>query len=166
MEVAWTKQLSVGNAVIDSEHQNLIVMINRIESMIRANETSALSQELERLEHGLCVHFINEERLAKAVNFPFDKNKQEHKFVLKEFKRMKGELLAQNGKWTDSAATHYSNFLSDWLTGHVMREDMLMKPVLQTYDYKFWPGGSEGETNYTAGSMASLYLELFGTPAP
>ena len=43
MEVAWTKQLSVGNAVIDSEHQNLIVMINRIESMIRANETSALS---------------------------------------------------------------------------------------------------------------------------
>ncbi|MDO8466187.1 MAG: hemerythrin family protein [Gallionella sp.] len=166
MEVAWTKQLSVGNAVIDSEHQNLIVMIDRIESMIKGNEASALSQELERLEHSLCVHFINEERLAKAVNFPFDQNKQEHKFVLKEFQRMKGELLAKNGKWTDSAAAHYSNFLSDWFTGHVMREDMLMKPVLQTYDYKFWPGGSEGETNYAAGSMASLYLELFGTPAP
>jgi len=166
MEVAWTNQLSVGNAFIDSEHQNLIVMINHIESMIKANETSALSQELEQLERGLCAHFINEEKLAKAVNFPFDKNKQEHKFVLKEFQRMKSELLAKNGMWTESAATHYSNFLSDWLTGHVIREDMLMKPLLQTYDYKFWPGGNEGETNDTAGSIASLYLQLFGTPAP
>ncbi|MFZ2301755.1 MAG: hemerythrin family protein [Gallionella sp.] len=166
MDVAWTKQLSVGNAVIDSEHQNLIVMIDRIESMIRANKASDLSQELERLERGLCTHFINEERLAKAVNFPFEQNKQEHKFILKEFQRMKGELLNKSGKWTDGAATHYASFLSEWFTGHVMREDMLMKPVLQTYDYKFWPGGSEGETNYEAGSIASLYLQLFGTPTP
>lgn len=166
MDVTWTRQLSVGNAVIDSEHQNLIVMIDRIESMIRANETSTLSQELEQLERSLCVHFVNEERLAKAVNFPFDQNKQEHKFVLKEFQRMKGELLAKKGSWTDSAVAHYSNFLSDWLTGHVMREDMLMKPVLEKYDYKFWPGGGEGEINYAAGSMASFYLELFGTPTP
>lgn len=166
MEVAWTKQLSVGNAVIDSEHQNLIVMIDRIESMIKANNASSLSQDLEQLERSLCAHFINEERIAQAVNFPFDKNKQEHKFVLKEFQRMKDELLAKNGILTDSAAKQYSNFLSDWLTGHVMREDMLMEPVLQTYDYEFWPGGVEGETNYTAGSMASLYLQLFATPAP
>lgn len=166
MEVAWTKQLSVGNAVIDSEHQNLIVMIDRIESMIKANDASALSQELELLERSLCVHFINEERLAQTINFPFAQNKQEHKFVLKEFQRMKDELLAKNGKWTDDTATHYSNFLSDWLTSHVMREDMLMKPALQTYDYKFWPGGAEGETNYAAGSTASLYLQLFDTPTP
>lgn len=165
METVWTKQLSVGNAVIDSEHQNLIVMINRIESMIKANEAFALLRELEQLERSLCIHFINEERLAKAVNFPFDQNKQEHKFVLKEFQRMKAELLARKDILNDSAATHYSNFLSDWLTGHVMREDMLMKPVLQKYDYKFWPGGKEGETNYAAGSMASLYLQLFNEPA-
>lgn len=164
METAWTKQLSVGNAVIDSEHQNLIVMINHIESMIKANDASSLSQELEQLERSLCIHFINEERLAKAVNFPFDQNKQEHKFVLKEFQRMKEELLAKKGAWTDSAATHYSNFLSDWLTSHVMREDMLMKPVLQKYDYKFWPGGKDGEANYAAGSMANLYLQLFNEP--
>jgi len=166
METAWTKQLSVGNAFIDSEHQNLVVMIDRIESMIKAKDTSSLPQELEQFEHCLCAHFINEERLARAVNFPFAKNKQEHILVLKEFQRMKDELLAKKGVWADSTAKHYSNFLSDWLTDHVVREDMLMKPVLQTYDYKFWPGCREGETNYAAGSTASLYLQLFGTPAP
>lgn len=165
MEVAWTKQLSVGNAVIDSEHQNLVVMIDRIESMIKANDAFSLSQELELLERSLCIHFINEERLAQAVNFPFAQNKQEHKFVLKEFQRMKDELLARNGQWNEGTAAHYSNFMSDWLISHVMREDMLMKPVLQKYDYKFWPGGKEGETNYAAGSMADLYLQLFDMSA-
>lgn len=166
METTWTKQLSVGNAVIDSEHQNLVVMIDHIESMIKAREAAKLSHELEQFERAICVHFINEEKLAQAVNFPFEKNKQEHQFVLKEFQRMKEELLAKKGVWSDSAAKHYSNFLSDWLTGHIVREDMLMKPVLQTYDYKFWPGGKEGETNIAAGSVASLYLQLFGTPTP
>ena len=166
METAWTNQLSVGNAVIDSEHQNLIVMIDRIESMIRANNASSLPQELEQFEHYLCVHFINEEKLAQAVNFPFGKNKQEHQFVLKEFQRMKNELLAKKGVWTDDAAKHYSNFLSEWMTGHIVREDMLMKPVLETHDYKFWPGSKEGGANYAAGSIASLYLQLFGTPTP
>lgn len=162
METAWTKQLSVGNAVIDSEHQNLIVMIDRIKAMIRAKSASSLPQELEQFERYLCVHFINEEKLAQAVNFPFDKNKQEHQFVLKEFQRMKDELLARKGAWTDDAAKHYSNFLSGWLTGHIVRENMLMKLVLQTHDYKFWPGGKQGEANYAAGFIANLYLQLFG----
>lgn len=166
MGTAWTKQLSVGNAVIDSEHQNLVVMIDRVESMIKAKNTSSLPQELEQIEHSLCVHFVNEERLARVVNFPFANNKQEHIFVLKEFQRMKEELLAKKGAWTDSTAIHYSNFLSNWLTDHIVREDMLMKPVLQTYDYKFWPGSKDGETNFAAGSTASLYLQLFDTPTP
>ena len=139
METAWTNQLSVGNAVIDSEHQNLIVMIDRIESMIRAKNASSLPQELEQFEHYLCVHFINEEKLAQAVNFPFGKNKLEHQYVLKEFQHMKAELIAKNGIWSDGAAEHYSHFLSDWITDHVIKEDMLMKLVLQTYPYDFKP---------------------------
>ena len=110
METAWTNQLSVGNAMIDSEHQNLIVMIDRIESMIRAKDAASLPQELEQFERYLCVHFINEEKLAQAVSFPFEKNKQEHQFVLKEFQRMKDELLAKKGAWTDDAAKHYFQF--------------------------------------------------------
>jgi len=166
MDTAWTNELSIGNAVIDSEHQNLIVMIVRIEAMIKAKDVSSLSHELEQLEHSLCAHFVNEERLAQAVNFPFGKNKQEHISVLKEFQRMKDELLTRKGAWSDDAAKHYSNFLGEWLTSHIVREDMLMKPELQRRDYKFWPGGKEGEANFAAGSTASLYLQLFDTPTP
>jgi len=59
--------------------------------------------------------------------------------VLKEFQHMKGELIAKDGIWSDGASEHYSHFLSDWITDHIVKEDMLMKPVLQTYPYDFKP---------------------------
>jgi len=136
----WTDELSVGNASIDADHKKLIVMVNGVEAMIKARDNFALPQALEQLEHHLYVHFVNEEKIAQAVNFPFDQNRLEHQYVLKEFQHMKTELIAKNGIWSDGAAVHYSNFLSDWITYHVINEDMLMKPVLQTYPYDFKPG--------------------------
>lgn len=47
---------------------------------------------------------------------------------------------------------------------HIIKIDMPMKPMLQTLDYKYWPGWREGETNHAAGYTASLYLQLFDTP--
>ena len=135
----WTDDLSVGNASIDADHKKLLVMVNGLETMIKARDNFALPQALEQLEHYLNVHFTNEEKIAQTVNFPFGKNKLGHQYVLKEFQHMKAELIAKNGIWSDGAAEHYSHFLSDWITDHVVKEDMLMKPVLQTYPYDFKP---------------------------
>ena len=136
----WADELSVGNASIDADHKKLIVMVNGIEAMIKARDSFALPQALEQLEHNLHIHFVNEERIAQAINFPFGKNKMEHEYVLKEFQNMKNELIAKEGIWSDGAAEHYAHFLSDWIRNHVLNEDMLMKPVLQTYPYDFNPG--------------------------
>lgn len=136
---AWVNELSVGNAVIDIDHKMLIVMVNGVEAMIRARDSFALPQALEQLENNLNAHFAREEKIAQAINFPFGKNKMEHQYVLKEFQNMKDELIAKDGIWSDGAAEHFSHFLSDWITDHVLNEDMLMKPVLQTYPYDFDP---------------------------
>lgn len=135
----WTDELSIGNEAIDTEHKNLIVMVNGIEAMIKARDSFALPQAFEQLEHYLCAHFVDEENIARAIKFPFAKNKQEHKHVLKEFQHMKTELVAKDGIWSDAAAEHYSNFLSNWITDHVINEDMLMKPALKDYPYDFKP---------------------------
>ncbi len=139
MMETWSDALSVGNAAIDNDHKKLIVMVNGVEAMIRAMDSFALPQALEQLEHHLFVHFVREEKIAQAVNFPFGKNKAGHQHVLREFQNMKNELIAKEGIWSDGAAEHYSHFLSDWMTDHVLNEDMQMKQMLQTHPYDFNP---------------------------
>lgn len=143
MALEWSEQLSVGNAMIDSEHKDLIGMVNNVERVLMARDSSALPQAFEQLEHGLSAHFANEERVAKAINFPFIQNEREHTYVLKALhiiKNAASEMSAKNDIWADDVVEHYTDFLSDWLTNHVLKEDMLMKPMLQTYPYDFKPG--------------------------
>lgn len=140
MELAWSEELSVGNAMIDSEHKNLIIVVNSVEHAIRARDSFALSRAFKLLEDCMRIHFINEEKIAQAVNFPFTNNKQEHYYLLKLLQHMRDELEAKNGILSEDATEHFSHFLSDWMTEHILKEDMLMKPVLQTYPCDFKPG--------------------------
>lgn len=67
VSIAWTKRLSVGNALIDAEHRNLIGMVNDVVCAIRAMDCLALSETLQLLEDWLGVHFANEERIARMT---------------------------------------------------------------------------------------------------
>lgn len=166
MEFVWTKQLSTGNAVIDSDHKNLIALVNGIERAIRAKNHSVISQAFELLEGWLCVHFANEERIARVVNLDFSKCRQAQQYSLKELQYFRDELVNKKGVWCDDAIKHYSYCLRRWMTEHITKVDMPMKPMLQALDYLFWPGSREGEANYAAGRTASLYLHHFDAPTP
>lgn len=139
MDPAWENFWSVGNAIIDSEHRNLLVMAYNIESIIKKGDIPAALQELEQFEYWLCDHFENEEEIALAVNFDFFKNGLEHQNLLEEFHRMKDELMSYGNTLPDNAAKRYSHFLDEWLIAHILKEDMLMKPMLQAHAYDFMP---------------------------
>jgi hemerythrin-like metal-binding protein len=114
-----------------------MVMVNSIEATFKAKDKQLLSQELEQVEYWLCAHFNNEERIAVAVGFDFARNKLEHQNLLKEFHRIRDELNAMHGAWSNKAAKQYYQYLCDWITKHVIEEDMLMRPVLETHEYNF-----------------------------
>ena len=139
MKPEWSTQFSVGNEMIDSEHYNLLGMINNVESAIRAGDISTLPQSLKLLEDCVAVHFADEEKIAQAIGFDFTQNKLEHQYVQNELRHMVEDLVARNGAWSESVAAHYSFFLSEWMVEHILQEDMLMKSVLQTYPYDFKP---------------------------
>ena len=139
MKPEWSKQFSVGNEMIDSEHRNLLKMINDVESAIRAGNSSTLPQSLKLLEDCVAAHFADEEKIAQAIGFDFTQNKLEHQYVQNELRHMVEDLVAKNGAWSESVAAHYSFFLSEWMVEHILQEDMLMKSVLQTYPYDFKP---------------------------
>ena len=159
MGSAWKNQWSVGNAIIDSEHRNLLDMAYNIESIIKRGDISAALQELEQFEYWLCDHFENEEEIALAVDFDFTNNGLEHQSLLEEFHRMKDELMSHGNTLPDSAAKRYSHFLDEWLVVHILKEDMLMKPMLQAHAYDFMP---EQKTKSEAPLVARVWNDRFG----
>lgn len=139
MELAWTERLSVGNAILDTEHKQLVDMVNSIERAIRTRDSHALLQAFKPFEDYVRVHFENEAKIAQLVEFSFAQHALEHHYVLEELRSMGDELAANDGRWSESAAEHYSYFLSEWLIEHLLEEDMLMKPALQKLPYSFKP---------------------------
>lgn len=151
MNLIWTKKLSVGNEIIDSEHRDLIGMVNGVAHAIRAMDCHALAQAFELLEGWLCIHFANEEKIARAVNFDFSSHKPAQQYSLRELQHMREELIAKNDLLSDDAVDHFTRSLKNWaIDGHIINLDMLMKPALQAYDYKFWTGLGGDEAGHAA----------------
>lgn len=141
VNLVWAEHLSVGNALIDSEHRDLIVAVNSIEHAILGGDRVALSKAFDAFESCVCIHLGNEECIAAAVNFPFTQNKLEHQQSMNEIRYMVKKLEAQAGVWPAYLVKMYSRFLNDWMTDHITKNNMRMKPVLQAYPYDFKPDG-------------------------
>lgn len=143
MGMLWNKQLSIGNTIVDSEHKHLISLTNYVERAMRSametKDDALLRQAFEQLEDELCRHFRNEEKIARAVNFPFEEHRQAQQHMLNDIHFLKTELMAKDCIWTEAALRHFSEFLEDLITEHIVRMDMPMKSALQGYDYDFWP---------------------------
>ena len=136
MELTWTEELSVGNAVIDSDHNKLIKSINYIAYVIKARDSFELSRALNLFKGCINRHSINEEQFAWVLNFPFGMHKVAHQNIQTEID-FTGYELEKNGIATIFAMEHYAQFLRDWLIKHITEDGMPMKPVLQTRPYDF-----------------------------
>ncbi len=139
MSLVWTEQWSVGNSMIDSDHRNLIDLVNNVEQALRMGYRIALSQAFRKLWDSVATHCVNEERIARAVNFPLERHKRTHQYLQDELQYIRDELEAKCGVWSEGAIEHFTRFLGDWLVEHVTREDVQMKPALQTRPYDFVP---------------------------
>lgn len=140
MALIWTRQLSVGNATLDSGNKSLIGMINSIEYAVETRDSAVLLRALKLFMDFVHEHFANEERFAQAMDFPFDRHRLAHQHLQKELRRTGDELEARSGIWPEYVMEHYPQFLREWLIEHIAKEDMLMKPALQAYPYNFKPG--------------------------
>lgn len=136
---AWTTAMSVGNAFLDDEHKKLLGMIDDVERAIRTKDSAALLLSIKTFEDTVRIHFVNEAKIAIAIDHPFDQHRLEHQYVLSELQKMKEDLLGTSDRWSESASMHYLFFLSNWASDHISEDDMLMKPNLLSRPYDFRP---------------------------
>jgi hemerythrin len=143
MGLTWSKRMSIGNETIDSEHKLILDLVNGVDSAIRTRDEALIGQALDVLEEATRAHFENEERIALAINFPFDEHNLEHRYILDELQVIKQKIADNQGEWSESVAEYCYMFLSTWATEHIMQDDMKMKPLLEAYPYDYKPDDLE-----------------------
>jgi len=125
--LSWHERYRVGNPEIDLQHQKLFELVNHFDDVIQMGMADELGLILDDLIACTVEHFAFEEALILQAGFP--------KAI--EHGRMHGELILQVKELREKMKTggHVSpksivRFLADWLTSHIMREDMDYKPYL------------------------------------
>ena len=139
MDILWTKQMSVGNRIIDTAHKELLSTVNRIGHLVRSKSCAAVAGEFNLLKDQLHACFTVEEKIAQAVEFPFALHKRAHQGLLEQFQRISDRLAAMSGMWTDDEGESCCYHLRHYLVKHFKEESAQIKVVLDTHFYDLRP---------------------------
>ena len=126
----WTSDLATGNAVVDSEHQELIALINRLELAGSGPDGIGIAQALEELTDYVFVHFQMEEKLMRREAYPTDALNA-HIAEHRQLDSATQKLVAQ---YQDGALTTVEpivTFLNEWLRHHIAQVDRAMAEYIR-----------------------------------
>ncbi len=124
-KIEWSDDLSVGNELLDSQHRQLISMINTLDD--DALDADELGEVIFGLLEYAAIHFRDEEKFfVDAAPDIVDHHFASHTIFIstayKFVQRFKnGEALALRQPVYE--------FLCQWLVQHILVEDMQYKPA-------------------------------------
>ena len=119
--IVWSDNLSVGVKQFDDQHKVLIDLINQLhEAMSQGKAQKELDVILEKLIDYTRVHFSNEEKVMGQYAYQrLPIQKTAHINLTERVVDFQKQLQA--GKV--GLSIQVSNFLKEWLTEHILKED-------------------------------------------
>lgn len=129
--LSWHARYTLGNAEIDTQHRKLFELVNHFDEVIKMGMTEELSRILDDILTYTLGHFRFEEELMAKVGFP---QLSSHQKVHIELIRQAQDMQAKMKRGGHVSARAVARFLSDWLTNHIIREDMEYRPYLKAKD--------------------------------
>lgn len=139
MIAIWTNHLSLGNRTIDSAHEHILSIINRVGDLIEARDRAALTETFKLLENSLCAYFEVEKKIAQVIKVDFTQHNLAHQHLLNDLQCMRYILAEKNGMWSDREV---KSFIIPWakrFIQHIKIEGESLKIVLSTHFYDFKP---------------------------
>ena len=129
MNFDWEERYSVGNPLLDEQHQILLSLCRRAtEGQTKGDSaTSAETQEiLSELAEYTMIHFMTEEALMKDAGYPGIKQQiQEHRDYAESLTDF---LISMGTNGVDNGAL--VEYLTLWWTSHILDADMQYKGLI------------------------------------
>lgn len=127
--IDWLPAYSVGNQTIDDQHKELLEMVNRLHlSIVKNKVDEEVAQVLKDLIAYTQYHFDEEENYMHQAGFPHLK---EHMKIHREIINSIGGYLMKLKNGQKVSVFQLISFLRDWLTKHILVEDMKYKTFIE-----------------------------------
>jgi hemerythrin len=117
----FDKTYSVGIQSIDDQHSSLFDSLNELHSaMLKGQEKSVIGRLLDDLLAYRRSHFSAEESMLAKVRYP---GLVEHRAIHLKLTAQVADYAERYKRGEAALSVHLINFLRDWLTNHILRED-------------------------------------------
>lgn len=132
--IIWSETLSIGKMEIDAEHKQLIRIAN---SLLRAMQEGRKKNDFAKILHELreytVFHFTNEEEYMRSIGYPdLNNHIEEHNTLKRRVKDFQHSVFIGDKVQYDVLR----EMLKDWLVGHILSCDLLIKEYLASKNIK------------------------------
>jgi len=130
MPITWTEQLRTGHPTIDSDHQQLVEIINLVESAVSEGNLVRADQIMFALLAYVTGHFAREEAVQHHIGFPDrDTHKKKHAIMAAFTNHLDTQIRdAADDAGRLACLARLQEALGDWLITHIINEDLKMTP--------------------------------------
>ena len=120
--IVWDQSLSVEVDEIDEDHRRLVDLFNILSNSVeKGDATDYIEAVLEELISCTVWHFRHEERLMLLYKYPeIETHKAEHSELIASVRELQKKFEQGN----QQLANEDIEYLEDWLTGHILGQDM------------------------------------------
>jgi hemerythrin-like metal-binding protein len=132
--MTWNDNLSVGVETLDKQHNVLVETLNDLHAAMMKGQARAVAGELlHKLVKYTRDHFAAEEAMMAATNYAALPT---HRLKHRELTKQVEDFVTRYEKGDITLSVQLLNFLSEWLTTHILGEDKLYGPWLVEHGVK------------------------------
>ncbi len=130
----WGPQMCLGIASIDSQHEKLVGMLNKLyDGFENGKGKEVLGPVLDELVEYTATHFRFEEKIFDEIDYP---KKRDHK---REHAALVDQVLAVRAKFKQGESVltqEVMQFLKNWLVKHILGSDKAYAPYMKEHGIK------------------------------
>lgn len=120
----WNDSFATGNIVVDEQHKQLFLMVNKLNDAILAGQGKEQTLKvLDSLARYIIVHFQDEEKLMLDRKYP---EYTKHKSIHDNLTQQATQIISKYKNGEITLTLQLSQFLGDWIKIHIMQEDQKM----------------------------------------
>lgn len=122
--IQWNDSLRTGHPTVDQQHQQLFHLVNQLyDALVTGQGEKVLGSILDTLAAYVVEHFEMEEDLMEAKGYP---GLLAHRGRHVGLKTTTLDLINNYKRGGAYISTTLSHFLANWLSQHILQEDLQM----------------------------------------